>query len=799
MLAAAVALLAGAALGYEVLLLRLFSLLQWHHFAAMVISLALLGYGVGGVVLALAGGRLATAAARWWVLLALAFAAAMPLAFLAAQAVEFNPLELLWSPSQWLRLGRVYLGLMVPFLLVALLLALTFEMRKARLGVFYGADLLGSGVGALAVAGLLHFMFAERLLPLLGAVAALGAGLGAWSLGRRRAAAIALLLVGVMVLSAGRGLPLHPNPFKALSQQLQVAGAKKVIERPGALARLTVVASPRVPLRHVPGLSLMAPTAVPEQLALFMDGDGPLPITRFAGDPGVLEHLEWTPEAAAWRLLSSPPRVLVLGAGTGTEVLRALRLGHAGITAVERNGELLALMSDPLAAFSGDLFERSAVRWIRAEARRFLERVSARWDLIVVPLGGGQAAAAAGLHAVQGDHRYTVEGVEAALARLAPGGVLAMGHWVHLPPREGVKLFATAVAALSRQGVSDPGRHLVWLRSWNTAVLFVRLAPFTQEEVARVAAFARARAFDLEWPAGLSGEPAPVFNRLPAPWFRQAARALAGPERASFIDSYPFHVAPATDDRPYFHRFFRWGLLPELVRQRLVGRTTLQETGYLILVATLVQALVVGGLLLMVPLGVRRLRGRGAEARGGAYFLWVGLAFMFTEMGTIGSFQRHLDHPILAVSGVLAVFLLFAGIGAWWSGRVPAWERRRALGRALALAVPLAAGLPWFLEWLADAVLHWPEPLRLAAFLAVTAPLALAMGFPFTLGLAQVSGAPAGIARAWAVNGFASVVGAVAAALLAVHLGQRAVLLTGASCYLAAAVAWPSRRADRGG
>ena len=40
--------LSAAALAYEVLLIRLFSIVHWHHFAFMVISIALLGYGASG-------------------------------------------------------------------------------------------------------------------------------------------------------------------------------------------------------------------------------------------------------------------------------------------------------------------------------------------------------------------------------------------------------------------------------------------------------------------------------------------------------------------------------------------------------------------------------------------------------------------------------------------------------------------------------------------------------------------------------------------------------------------------------
>jgi len=49
-----VALISAAALAYEILLIRLFSIALWHHFAYMIISLAMLGYGASGALLSLA-------------------------------------------------------------------------------------------------------------------------------------------------------------------------------------------------------------------------------------------------------------------------------------------------------------------------------------------------------------------------------------------------------------------------------------------------------------------------------------------------------------------------------------------------------------------------------------------------------------------------------------------------------------------------------------------------------------------------------------------------------------------------
>ena len=46
-----VSVIAAASIGYELLLMRLMSIIQWHHFAYMIISLALLGFGASGTFL----------------------------------------------------------------------------------------------------------------------------------------------------------------------------------------------------------------------------------------------------------------------------------------------------------------------------------------------------------------------------------------------------------------------------------------------------------------------------------------------------------------------------------------------------------------------------------------------------------------------------------------------------------------------------------------------------------------------------------------------------------------------------
>ena len=113
--ALAVALVSAAVLAYEVLLTRLFAVVQWHHFAFMVISVALLGFGASGTFAALAGPRLQRHPTAAFVGFALLFAASAPAGFALAQALPFNALEIAWDPRQAGYLLAVYAVLGITF------------------------------------------------------------------------------------------------------------------------------------------------------------------------------------------------------------------------------------------------------------------------------------------------------------------------------------------------------------------------------------------------------------------------------------------------------------------------------------------------------------------------------------------------------------------------------------------------------------------------------------------------------------------------------------------------------------
>ena len=175
----AVALIAAAVLGYEILLMALFSLVQWHHFAYLVVSIALLGFGASGSFLVFAAPRLDRHFREFAVSQALLFALAALLCFMLAQRLSFNPDELIWDRAHWARLALVILLLSLPFFFAANLIGLALIAFRQNVAAIYAADLLGAGLGSLGIVAALFLVPPAQALLII-AVAAVAAGLAVW-------------------------------------------------------------------------------------------------------------------------------------------------------------------------------------------------------------------------------------------------------------------------------------------------------------------------------------------------------------------------------------------------------------------------------------------------------------------------------------------------------------------------------------------------------------------------------------------------------------------------------------------
>jgi hypothetical protein len=788
-----VAIVSSAALANEVLLTRFFAVVHWHHFAYMMISLALLGFGASGTFIALARRWLLDRFARAFVANLLAFGVFAIVGPLVAASLPFRAEELLWNPRQPLWLAATYLVLATPFFCAANAIGLALLAHREQVGRVYAADLVGAGIGSLLVLALLYVVPPERALKLLAAagfVAALVATLELRLRDRRwfLAGALGMALIAVF---PGQWLRPEPGPYKGLSQALRIDGTRVIVERSSPLGRISVIESPRVPLRHAPGLSLMAASEPPPQLGLFTDGDGMDTITAADADPRRLEFLSAATGALAYRI-ATPQSVLVMGAGGGLEILRARHLGASRIDAIELNAQIANLIRGDFRDYTGGLLEQPGVELEVGDARGYLASSPRRYNLIQMSLVG--SAGAGGLAGLNEDYLHTVEAFRLYLSRLNPGGFLSITRYVQVPPRDGLKLLATTIAALEAAAVPAPGRRILMIRGWQTVTLLVKHGDVTAAEIARMQEFCDQYAFDVAWFPGMPRDLANVYNELREPWFHDGARALLGPGRDRYLANYAFDIRPATDDRPYFQNFFRWSSFTEAWQARGRGGMALLEAGYPVLAATVAQALLAGFLLIVAPLVVLRRRADTSRGKGRVfvYFACIGLAFLFVEVAFLQKLLRFVHHPTVALAVVLATFLIAAGAGSFWTARGTRPDSgRRHLAIAVAGIVIVGALYSVAFDPMLARLDPWPTAVKAAVAAVLLAPLAFLMGAPFPLALRELE-APL-VPWAWGINGCASVVSPTLATLLAVDFGFTAVLWLALSIYAITLPAFPGR------
>ncbi|MGH8763346.1 MAG: SAM-dependent methyltransferase, partial [Nitrosospira sp.] len=365
----AIGLLSGCLLAYEVLLTRLFSIVLWHHFAYLIISAAMLGYGASGTALTLLKEKIAPHFGAVYLVAATGTGLLIPTAFLLAQQVPFNPLELLWDNTQLAKLLAVYLLMMLPFFCGGLSIGMVLWHFGKEAGRIYAFDILGAGAGSLGVIGVLFLVPPQQVLLVLTALTLLGAAIAIIELGVRPKwlAAIFLgLALLVAVMPPGIWPQAHSSPYKDLSQTLNILGTRVIEERSGPLGQVTVVESTRIPFRHAPGMSLNAADEPPPQLAVFVDGDGPAVITRFDGKLSPLAYLGQLTSALPYHVVKRPD-VLVLGAGAGSDVLQALYHRAVAVDAVELDRNVIDLVRQRFRDFAGNLYTRPEVHVHEAE------------------------------------------------------------------------------------------------------------------------------------------------------------------------------------------------------------------------------------------------------------------------------------------------------------------------------------------------------------------------------------------------------------------------------------------------
>ena len=804
-----VAALAAATLMLESTLTRLLAVAQYYHFAFLVVSLALLGFGASGSLLTLfpgwkreekktAGGNIR---ARIIHIAGFGLAASLSLAYVVVNWLPFDSYSITWDSKQVLYFALYYLVLTLPFLFAGLGIGAVLSSSPGKNNRVYAVNLLGSAFGILL--GLFVMQLAGVPGALIGCgVVGLSAVLGTRKLpGIHRTAiwvvmaagAAGVMLLGYTNAQYQSSIGITISPYKGLPYARQVPGSESLFGSWNAISRIDVISGAST---HVmPGLSYTYGGELPDQTGMAFDGDALRPVTLV--DPENFQAGAYLPEAGAFELHPGG-KVLVLDAGSGLGLMQAIAGGAGEVTAVVEDPLILQAITKT--SPSHDIYSHEAVQTAVEPIREYLAKDTGVFDLVLMPLNEPYRPVANGAYSLAEDYALTVEAIAAGMTRLNPGGTLVATRWLQTPPSEELRFLATLIEALSKLEVEGPEDKLVAYRGIQTMTYILRPGGWTSEQIDHIRAFTDLRRFDLVWMPGINLQDTNRYNRLSEPVYYQLFdRMLGADDLKSFYADYAYAIHPATDNQPFFFHFFKWAQTPQALAT--FGRVwqPFGGSGYFVLIALLLLVFFFSLVLIVVPLLVWRRNLRKSPPsivdeesasvtvpawKVLAYFGSIGIAFLFIEIPLIQTSMLSLEHAAYAFGFVVLILLVSSSLGSYLARRF--WGQKIMIFLVL---IGLAALVPIIFRNLQYTSLGWPLWLRVTSLGVSLVPLGIVMGFPFPFGLQWLERAEPHLTTwAWAVNGCASVVAAVLAAIISLSVGFSVVLFLGVSFYVMAAL-----------
>ena len=786
---AAVFLLSLSSLALEVLLTRVFSISQWNHLSFMVISIALFGFAAGGTFLNIIDThkkdwekRLSSSGpVKIFIILYTVTAIG---SFMVLNRIPLDYFRLPLEPVQIFYLLTAYLLLSLPFFFAGLVISLAYAFIPEKTGFVYFASMAGSACGAIIPVPFLPLLGEGRsiilaaLIPLIiipferpttNKIHAVTKNI---SRGKRFAFQVTglfIVLTAGLLVSVGDGIEVKvkPSPYKGLSRVLQFPDTRIFETVTGLRGRFDSVQSPYI--RFAPGLSLKFKDILPEQWAIYKDGDTPFFIYKLQ-----LQKDEWfsrfTLSYAGYMLVPNPEHILLIQDGGGSSIPCAMASGACNITVVEQKPKIAHIVRN-----------HYNIPVVNQNPRAFMARSDKHYDIIHIENWGGSLP---GSDALTQGYLFTTPSFSEYLDHLTENGILIMARKLLLPPSDSIRLWAGAYESLRSLEFENPEQHMAVLRNWSTFTLIVSVKPF--KDAAVLKNFAQNMNFDLVYLPGITEEMVNRFNIFDAPYHfleisRLAEAYRSGTEQAYF-ETYPLDVAPQSDSRPFPGRFLKWTGLKALYKITGSRFYSLFMSGEIVVCVVFLEALVIAIFLLMLPVFTIKKQDKKPNTSHILYFLAVGAGFMFVELFFIKKYIFIFGDPVISFTVVLTGILVFSGFGGYCSQRIGPGGLRYVLIALIAVLIFIFLGL--------DPMIH--QILGLSKILQYTLAILLLIlpcflvGLPFPLGMRYLLNRPAQRAYAWTANGCASVLTSILSAQIALSLGIPIIILCAAAAYLVA-------------
>jgi len=769
---------------------RILSVVAWYHLAFFAISTAMFGLTAGAVWVYLRGERFSVKTlsydlAHYGTLFGLstviALAIQMTLAPLPYPAV---PTVLIWL--------ELAICLSVPFFFSGVIVSLALTRSPHPVGRVYGVDLMGAALGCFGALILLNLGDGSSAVLWIGVLASFagflfaGSGIGGVPAVRSQFDEIMerkkLWLIVLTVVAGANSMSAGHAGFYPLAIKGKIdIGTVPWFERWNSFSRV-IATKPRNLPAHMWGPS---PTFAPKDFVLpqsFMniDGDAGTAAYGVAGDLKRAQFLKYDITNLAY-YLPGRTRSAVIGVGGGRDILSARVFGVEEVIGIEINPTFIDLhQNNPEFSTFAGLSKIGGVSLVVDEARSWFARDQSQFDLIQMSLIDTWAATGAGAFTLSENGLYTIEAWQIFFRHLTPSGVFTVSRWYSPGDiNETGRMVSLAVAALMKSGAETPSDHIFLAAATNIATLVISRSGFSAEELRSLKSAAKELEFNVLVAPG-QHPASPVLKSI------TEARNLAALNH--FTMNLDLDLSPPTDDRPFFFNQLPLFNVGKVIMLAFSGRTAGVGYGNLFATATLVMLFVISSMLVVMTIlfplrhSLHNIDTRLAVG-GTSYFLFIGMGFMFIEIGLLQRFSVFLGHPIYSLVLVLFSLILSTGLGSLVSDRLSIEKRINFI----AWAVLTGGYVMSQVFWVPDLLLSLDSAtltVRGLITIAIILPAGILMGFGFPAGLRLVSAVDTRPTPwFWGINGASGVLASALAVASSMAYGISMTIALGALCY----------------
>ncbi|HRE40505.1 MAG TPA: hypothetical protein PLG90_04155 [Ignavibacteria bacterium] len=764
----------------EFTLTRILSVVLWYNFAFMVISVALLGFGISGTFLSVNEKIKKIPTDKLLSYLSLSYGISVMFTFIVMNKIPFDPFSLFSESVQFVYLPIYYLLITLPFFIAGLIISVLLTKYKSEINKLYFFDLIGAGLACFAFVILMPSFGGNGTIVFI----AIGGFLTAIIFGfsnYKWLSFVNFILIGFSLFfltDLDKMLPINSSENKIYGNFIKQNPHKKLMTEWNTISKIDVMKEDE---GSEDGYDILTAIIDDGNATTTIPNVKKLPPETKPADASNLAFATFTPD-------DSVDKVFIVGSAGGGEILTSLYHKAKDISAVEINGILNDIISEKLIYWTGPLVKGNKnVRLITDDARSVLSSKGDIYDVILSAHTISSSAVSSGAMSMVENYILTQEAIQEYITHLNDdGGVL----YITRPETQIPKLITSLRKAQSvtNQGKNDNKNNIIIFRrapsefegdkSFMGGVMYKKDG-YSDVDVINVRN--EASMLNLEILYDPLQKQEGIYKEL-----------IESDNLDNIIDNYKTDIEPATDNKPFFDNNIGFKNLTiesmkEVFSQNEKAILALKDrpVAETTLIVILIQSILVAGFFILLPLKLVKDKGDNKfNKKFLVYFACLGLGYIMIQVCLIQKFTLFLGQPVYTLLTVISSMLIGSGIGSMFSFKFfNNSNKKLVIIFSLIAVLVLLIGIfnPILFSNSVRLELIW----RIIITIIIIFPLGFFMGMPFPIGMSMIDNAQTKFAAlGWGVNGFFSVIGTVITIMMAMTTGFTVVFITAAIVYL---------------